>query len=104
MLESSLKRMVLADFKELGLNFQGMRALLQERIVQIKEEKEYTDINLVFDDPSLLESCIQECKRRGMIWQEPSSRENGLIHRHTLRDRTEIIQAREEQKARKKRG
>lgn len=103
MLESCLRRMAPHDFKELGLDFQGMQSLLQERIERIKQGKEYTDMNLVLDDSSLLETCINECNRRGFIWQQPSSDKEELIHRHTLRDRTEIIQAREEQKSRKKR-
>ncbi|RXT08101.1 DUF309 domain-containing protein [Ammoniphilus sp. CFH 90114] len=103
MLESSLKRMDSTEITQLGLDYEKSYRLIQERIKQIEQGLVYTDLNLAINDPELLTRCLEECDKKGMIWQGRSGEQEELIHRHTLRDRSDVIAAREEQKMKKRR-
>ncbi|WP_252311764.1 hypothetical protein [Sinobaca sp. H24] len=50
----------------------------------------------------LVQHCYEECARRRLVWQNKSDMaDKELIDRHTRRDRSDVIQEREEQKKRK---
>lgn len=101
MLDSSLKRMKRNDCLRLGLDYDRLSQLLKERLASIAQGEEYIDVNLPITDSNLLDLCLIECKNRGFTWQATSGTEEELIHRHTLRDRSDVIQAREEQRLKK---
>lgn len=52
----------------------------------------YTDINLPINDADLLKKCYQLSQERGLSWGASSNLNDSLlIHKHKLRDRTEVI-------------
>ncbi|MFX9135323.1 hypothetical protein ABTN61_20025, partial [Acinetobacter baumannii] len=52
-------------------------------------------LELPIADESLRESCIAACVRRGWTWLAPDDgADPELVHRHSRRDRTDVIDAR----------
>jgi len=97
MYNSSLDKLQSFKEKELGID---LPKLILQLITHIERcgslEHVFSDINLIFTDERLAELCYQEAATRGLVWGESSKLENNeLIHRHTLRDRSEVISERE---------
>ncbi|WP_134699128.1 DUF309 domain-containing protein [Ammoniphilus sp. YIM 78166] len=106
MIESHLNRLDPRDCGQLGLDYQQLTELVRDRLDEIALERPYRELNLPLVDSELLARCQAECKKRGFEWQGESSTDPELVHRHSLRDRSDVIQAREmerlkRQKARK---
>lgn len=96
MLRSSMNKMNDHDITRLGIDLQLLQELLLQRIEAIRNKEEYSDLNLPLTDPELENECKEECLRNGWQWQSASPRHDSLIHRHTLRDRSDVIREREE--------
>ncbi len=81
-------------------------AKLEIAITALQQESAadmYEDPNLPIADPTLEQLCKEEAERRGHAWLAPSQLQDAaLINKHTLRDRTDVIQARLEAKEQKK--
>lgn len=57
---------------------------------------QYEDIQIHISDLHLLKLCELLCESRGLVWGSESPYHNDhIIHRHKLRDRSEVITARE---------
>ncbi len=83
---------------ELGLNYEQLLILLRKRLAEINECISYYSINLPIDDQKLLETAISRCHLLGYTWSGKSDLSNtSLVKKHTLRDRSNVIQEREEQ-------
>lgn len=95
MIESHLKRLEPTDCDRLGLDYQQLTGLVKARLEEIALGQPYRELNLPLVDPELLAQCQAECKKKGYHWQGESSMDPGLVHRHSLRDRSDVIQARE---------
>jgi len=95
MLVSSANRLKAEDVERLGLDFGQLQSILIERIQAVRNKEAYTDLNLPISDPTLRKLAQEECLRNGWSWQAPSSKHASLIHRHTLRDRSDVIRERE---------
>lgn len=55
----------------------------------------YQDIEIPVKDPELLRMCREACDREGMVWLSPSPfNDDSVIHRHKLRDRTDVVEER----------
>jgi predicted metal-dependent hydrolase len=93
MLQNAWKHLTLEHVESLGIDGAALRTAILERIEELREGTPiYEDFNLPIYDPLLLEECMQECKRRGLVWNGPSDISNEqLIHKHRLRDRSEVI-------------
>lgn len=104
MIASHLKRLNPEDCYRLGLDYKQLAELAEERLEEINHEKPYHELNLPFHDVKLLTQCQAECKERGFTWQGESSTDPQLIHRHSLRDRSDVIQAREEERLKRERA
>jgi uncharacterized protein len=109
MLTSSLTNLEAQHVEGLGLDFGGLIDMFRDRIAGLKADQsnKYEDPNLPIKDQALLEHCIRLAELQGLHWGKPSDCENrGLIHKHTLRDRSEVILERERQAQirRKQRG
>ena len=89
----------------LGIDHTAILSLLKEQRYKISAKMPYKSVTIPINDQSLLNLCKQECKKLGVIWGEGSNLENTkLIHKHSLRDRTDVILEREKElKKRKKR-
>jgi uncharacterized protein len=100
MLQAAINGFSAEQVKQLGLDDVRLCNALTLRLEQLNAGNTvYNDIDLPFIDEALQEHCIQECSRRGGAWCLASDISNpNLIHKHTLRDRTEVIQERLRQK------
>lgn len=80
----------------LGLDYDQLTALLQQRLLEINDGKGYYSINLPIADKQLLTACINECNKLGLVWNEQSDLSNkALIYKHSLRDRSVVRNERE---------
>jgi len=107
MIQSAARNMAAPHIKSLGLDYPQLHAMLTERAAQIQNgNSAYLEMNLPIIDAALLAWCLQESAARGFTWQGPSRMDDeALIHKHTLRDRSEVIEERErQQQIRKKKG
>ena len=100
MLEQALERLTSGHLETLGLDGPALLQLLQQRLRQIQDLSQsipYTDFELPFADHELLAACHERSDGAAELWGTPSNLGNEqLIHRHILRDRSDVIAAREE--------
>lgn len=74
---------------------------ITEHLIDVKNEESigipFEAINMIITDPELIRSCQNHCEARNITWQTlqtPVGEE--IMHRHRLRDRTDVITARHE--------
>lgn len=104
MLQSAARRMTKSSTEELGLDFDALNLSISDRLTSLENGDAYEDINLPITDEALLQECLGECAKRGWAWQAQSCMNEQLIHRHILRNRSAVIQEREESLRIKKRN
>jgi predicted metal-dependent hydrolase len=100
MLQSALKHLTPEDIASLGMDSDVLREMIADRVDRLKAglPAEFVDMDLPILDPLLLEQCQQECLKRVLVWSRPSDCGNEqLIHKHKLRDRSQVIEERNEQ-------
>lgn len=94
------KAIMILSKQESRPNIQGLDAgnlftLLSKLLDQINHEESYQSINLQITDPVLFDACIKECRSKGFSWgQESDRRDESIVHRHKLRDRTDVMEER----------
>ncbi len=77
---------------QLGLDHSKLIEILLSSIQNLQSNMPYKSINLPIYDLQLLAEAQTLCKNHGFKWCEPSDLTNkNLIHRHTKRDRSQII-------------
>ncbi|QFT89464.1 hypothetical protein FIU87_12465 [Bacillus sp. THAF10] len=87
----------------LGLDSCKLINLLDERIKAIQQMKPYTSMNLPISSSELQISCERLATNKNFVWGTKSNlADESLIHRHSLRDRTDVIHERQRQLALKK--
>ncbi|GGJ59610.1 hypothetical protein GGR02_000846 [Anoxybacillus voinovskiensis] len=87
--------------RRLGLDEEELARLLKQYIKQIDEGKPYESISLPINDETLLQTCLSLCKQKGGVWGQKSDMANEfLLHKHMLRDRSDVIAARAAKKKR----
>lgn len=104
MMRQAEQRLTAGRLEELGLHGEGVRALIEMRIASIENKEPFTDLNLPTIDEALQARGVQRAEREGRRWGEPSKETDELIHRHTLRDRSDVIAARAAAAARRRMG
>ncbi|WP_019154363.1 DUF309 domain-containing protein [Robertmurraya massiliosenegalensis] len=83
------------DLEPYGLAENEFMLLLKKRLIEMEEHQEYTSINFPINDSSLIASCKKACEQKGLSWSVSSDLSNDeIVHRHLLRDRSEVIQER----------
>jgi uncharacterized protein len=105
-LEKAIQNFSLHDneISKLGLDNSALFSLLHNLLVSIENQVPYQSFHLPINDPTLLEQCKAECDNNGYSWGKESDISNKeLVNRHSLRDRTLVIQDRLNAKN-KKRG
>lgn len=98
-LEKAIKIFSLHDGEPilLGLDVDIFFPMLSKLLAQADKEEVYQSMTLPISDPALLEACIKECQNKGFNWGKESNLEDiSIIHRHKLRDRTNVIEERME--------
>lgn len=83
---------------QLGLQVDKLIKLLQTKHHDIEIGAPYESINLPLNDQVLLETCVSQAIQFGQPWGAPSDlSKKGLIHKHKLRDRSDVIAERQKQ-------
>lgn len=76
----------------LGIDCPSLITLLHDRSNAIQSGLPYASFNIPFSDSDLVNRCQQICQEKGYIWGTDSDPKRiDLIHRHALRDRSEVI-------------
>lgn len=87
----------LDSFPQLGLEHNQLSRLVTERLFDVNEGRQYTSFNLPICDANLLQDCMKCCEQEGLLWGTKSDLMNkSIVHRHKLRDRTSVIEERNE--------
>ncbi|MEI5907130.1 DUF309 domain-containing protein [Bacillus spongiae] len=80
----------------LGVEKDRFLSILHDQMKRINEHKPYQSINIPLIDEDLIRTCINLCDSYGYRWRQESDLSNSLIvHKHQLRDRSDVISARE---------
>ncbi|WP_404442633.1 DUF309 domain-containing protein [Sutcliffiella horikoshii] len=95
-----------SEIEALGLDSGRLLKMLEERIVYVTNQEPYESMNLPIADPDLLLSCDTMAKETNLVWGTASDlRDGSLVNRHTLRDRSDVIEERKRQlELRRERG
>lgn len=83
---------------ELGLDGRQLKRMLGQRRDRWIDADcvVYDDFNLPIADPALLEAAVRKTETLGAIWLSPGvTADANVVHRHLVRDRTEVVVARE---------
>jgi uncharacterized protein len=90
--------------EQLGIHYEQLEQLLQWYIQRVEQGETYQSINLPIADEALLAKCLEYCQKRGGAWgKESDLRNEFLLHKHALRDRSDVIAARMQSKQKKRR-
>ncbi|WP_028399514.1 DUF309 domain-containing protein [Ectobacillus panaciterrae] len=90
--------------EQLGLDSKTLLSILLEQLRDMENRQPYTSMSLPIADPRLETACISLCHKRNLIWKSSSDLSNPfLLNKHTLRDRTDVIEERMRQIKRKQR-
>jgi len=88
----------LEEIASLGLDHTKLIKLLDHTINRIKAGSPYESIILPIIDSSLIAECRTLCQIKNYSWNSPSNLYNDeVVHRHKLRDRSDIIEERKNQ-------
>ena len=91
------------DEKLTGLHVIELKNCIKKWMMKIEERADYFDCELPFFDQKFEHELKQYATEKGYHWGSPSNFNNlELIHRHTRRDRTDVIQARKDSLIRKR--
>lgn len=102
---------IFSDDKEatdrLGIDHELLTEILGKRKKNLLNKAPYTSFNLPLCDNELKRLCYDACRQNGFTWGTSSNLQNpDLVHRHSTRDRSDVISDRrmalEERKDRKK--
>lgn len=86
-------------YEALGIHVEQLVSLLHTYVKRIDDGQPYESICLPIHDISLLHICQQQCDVKGGVWGEKSDMSNEyIIHKHKLRDRSDVVAERERQK------
>lgn len=106
MLRSSMLQLQDDQLTQLGVDAAELRRRIALRLEALRQAAvAYADLDIPLQDEALLERCKQECLERGLGWGHTRDHaDHLLIHKHTLRDRSEVIEARRQQLLIRQRG
>ncbi|MFD0587014.1 DUF309 domain-containing protein [Paenibacillus sp. GCM10027627] len=87
-----------ADLSGFGLDGPSLlNQISQRKLAAEAGESDYEDIQIRIVDSKLLDQCLELCGQRSLIWGAASPMHlESIIHRHKLRDRSDVIAARAE--------
>lgn len=103
MMHSAITNLNPQHMTQLGIDTEAFLHELRERLHQLDNPAEppYLDLNIPLADSELLATCKARCTQLQRVWGNPSPMDEELIHRHTLRDRSDVIRLRQLEKERK---
>ncbi|UZJ80776.1 DUF309 domain-containing protein [Fictibacillus sp. KU28468] len=87
------------DLTRLGLDGTALLERLMIRLDEIECRKPFTDLNLPVADEALMDQCCRCIEKQGSVWgNESDMADERIVHKHKLRDRSDVILEREAQK------
>ncbi|WP_168735866.1 DUF309 domain-containing protein [Cohnella fermenti] len=98
LLRKAVREIDPARMDEIGFDGARLKAELEalERRWNREDDIAYAELELPIRSPSLLRLAQERCAAQGWTWGTPLERLNdGIVNRHLLRDRTEVIEERE---------
>lgn len=106
MLRSAWERLRREDLGQAGLDGPALLARLDDAAGRLEagEPLPYLSWTLPIADESLLEAAREECARLEAGWCAGGEPAAAIVHRHRLRDRSEVILARRESIERRRPG
>jgi hypothetical protein len=81
----------------LGIEKESLLKQLTGRMEALRANTgaDYADIDIRIINDQLMTLCEHACRERGLAWGISSPlHDKSIIHRHTLRDRSDVIEAR----------
>ncbi|MEC1260471.1 DUF309 domain-containing protein [Bacillus swezeyi] len=91
--------------ESLGLDHRRLVSLLKHTYRKIESHSPYESIMLPIADEALIQACRKQCRQKSYQWgQNNPASDAFLIHKHRLRDRTEVLAEREKEMARRKKS
>ena len=79
-----------------GMDMNSLCSQLEIRLIGIQQGEAYSSFNLPLTDSNILEECKRVCHTKGFQWGQNSNLEDvNLIHRHSKRDRSDIVRQRQ---------
>lgn len=92
-----------AHLLRLGINEAQLLFLLKDKLQSIQKKEGFTPLFLPLSDIALEKQCIELCEKQNLPWKDVNAISNEyIVHKHTLRDRTEVIAERNEQLQKRK--
>lgn len=94
-----------AHVAELGIDPAALRHLAEQRRELLAGEGEapFADLDIPLADEELVRLCAARCAEKALQWKRPSDPDNrAIVHRHMLRDRSDVIEARSREAERRK--
>ncbi|SER44478.1 DUF309 domain-containing protein [Salisediminibacterium halotolerans] len=90
--------------ESLAIDENKLLMMVEERLERIHFRAEYEPFNLPLQDAELIESARLRAEEKGLHWQSDDSADpslNPMVSRHKIRDRSEVVEAREKALAEK---
>ena len=88
-----------STISSLGIDYEKLIQIIKQNIQLIHNKETYRSINLPIQNEDLRQACLAMCKQHNLEWcQEKAVISPDIIHRHLVRDRSEVIREREYQK------
>ena len=87
-----------AVIHSLGLDYEQLIFMLEASVEQIRKKMPYKSMNLPINSNELLAKCQSQCEKEGYSWLHSGQVTEEIVHRHAVRDRSEIIKERAYQK------
>ncbi|UCZ54708.1 DUF309 domain-containing protein [Bacillus shivajii] len=89
-------------FESIGIDPKVLAEIVTNRIQRVRVNGPYQPLNIPITDDELIRLCKQQCSQKGYRWCGIENMDNkNLIYKHKLRDRSEVIQEREDALERK---
>ena len=89
--------------KALGINEDKLMEILFTKQGEIEKLIPYSPITIPIKDKNIIEACMKNAQEKGDSWGDENIKvSNELIHKHKLRDRSQIIEERKQQLYKKK--
>lgn len=101
MLGSAVNKLSYNDLEKLGIDAEAFITMIKNRLQDIEKNnnkqgsRSFKDLNIPLSDGMLVKACVEKCEAQGLGWCQPSDLSNEqLIHKHKLRDRSDVVEAR----------
>lgn len=105
MIAASLRNMNDGHLAELGIDHTDFRRAVERRLEELSAEGSapFSDLDIPLTDMELVRLCGAKCAEKGLVWKRPSDPgDRYIMNKHTLRDRTDVIEARSREALRKR--